>query len=227
MRADVRTSFEAIPGTGSIPDTGSMLMRQMIQPVLVGVMLAGIGTSAASSLPAELVPQALQPAQQTTSGKPVAGIQSGAAIAELRRLSGLTWDQLARLFSVSRRALHFWASGKPMMPTNEEHLQRLLSVLRKIDRGSASANRRELLAAREDSAIALDLLQERQYDAVVSLISTTTAVTRISTPKLAPQALALRTPPPPEKLIDALQDRIHQDLGTVRIAKSVRVKRDG
>ena len=163
----------------------------------------------------------------TTSGKPVAGIQSGAAIAELRRLSGLTWDQLARLFSVSRRALHFWASGKPMMPTNEEHLQRLLSVLRKIDRGSASANRRELLAAREDSAIALDLLQERQYDAVVSLISTTTAVTRISTPKLAPQALALRTPPPPEKLIDALQDRIHQDLGTVRIAKSVRVKRDG
>lgn len=221
MRADVRTSFEAIPGTGS------MLMRQMIQPVLVGVMLAGIGTSAASSLPAELVPQALQPAQQTTSGKPVAGIQSGAAIAELRRLSGLTWDQLARLFSVSRRALHFWASGKPMMPTNEEHLQRLLSVLRKIDRGSASANRRELLAAREDSAIALDLLQERQYDAVVSLISTTTAVTRISTPKLAPQALALRTPPPPEKLIDALQDSIHQDLGTVRIAKSVRVKRDG
>ena len=125
------------------------------------------------------------------------------------------------------RALHFWASGKPMMPTNEEHLQRLLSVLRKIDRGSASANRRELLAAREDSAIALDLLQERQYDAVVSLISTTTAVTRISTPKLAPQALALRTPPPPEKLIDALQDRIHQDLSTVRIAKSVRVKRDG
>lgn len=63
--------------------------------------------------------------------------------------------------------------------------------------------------------------------AKVSLISTTTAVTRISTPKLAPQALALRTPPPPEKLIDALQDRIHQDLGTVRIAKSVRVKRDG
>lgn len=63
--------------------------------------------------------------------------------------------------------------------------------------------------------------------AVVSLISTTTAVTRISTPKLAPQALALRTPPPPEKLIDALQDRIHQDLSTVRIAKSVRVKRDG
>ena len=45
--------------------------------------------------------------------------------------------------------------------------------------------------------------------------------------KLEAQALALRTPPPPEKLIDALQDRIHQDLGTVRIAKSVRVKRDG
>jgi len=45
--------------------------------------------------------------------------------------------------------------------------------------------------------------------------------------KASRQVIVDRTPPPPEKLIDALQDRIHQDLGTVRIAKSVRVKRDG
>jgi transcriptional regulator with XRE-family HTH domain len=185
-------------------------------------MLAGIGTSAA--LPSERAAQA----QQTTSGTRFNSAQhSGAAIAELRRLSGLTWDQLANLFSVSRRALHFWASGKPMTPTNEEHLQRLLSVLRTIDRGSATENRRELLAAREDSTIALDLLQERLYDAAVSLITTAGAANRISAPKLSPQAAALRVPRSPDRLVDALHDRVHQDLSAVRIAKTMRVKSDG
>jgi DNA-binding transcriptional regulator YiaG len=189
-------------------------------------MLAGIGTSAA--LPSERAAQALLPAQQTTSGARLNTAEhSGAAIAELRRLSGLTWDQLARLFSVSRRALHFWASGKPMTPTNEEHLQRLLSVLRTIDRGSATANRRELLAAREDSAIALDLLQERLYDAAVSLITTAGAVNRISAPKISPQAAALRAPSSPDRLADALHERVHRDLSAVRIAKTMRVKSDG
>ncbi len=215
------TSFEASPWAGS------MLMQAIKKPMLVGVMLAGIGTSSASSLPAELVHQALQPAQQTTSGAAlVAANHSGSAIAELRRLSGLSWDQLANLFPVSRRALHFWASGKPMTPANEEHLQRLLSVLRKIDRGSASANRRELLAAREDSPIALDLLHEKKYDFVVSLIGTADARGRISAPKLSPHAVALRMPPSPERLLGAVQDGSHHGLGIVRIAKSVRVKSD-
>ena len=35
------------------------------------------------------------------------------AVSELRRISGLTWEQLAWLFGVSRRSVHFWASGKP------------------------------------------------------------------------------------------------------------------
>ena len=92
---DARTTFESVPGAGSI------LMRQVVLPRLVGasIMLAGIGTSAA--LPSERATQVLQSAQQTTSGAKLDTVErSGAAIAELRRLSGLTWDQLARLFSV-------------------------------------------------------------------------------------------------------------------------------
>lgn len=215
------TSFEPSPWAGS------MLMQAIKRPMLVGVMLAGIGTSTAPSLPAELVHQALQPAQQTTPGAAlVVSDHSGSAIAELRRLSGLSWDQLAQLFSVTRRALHFWASGKPMTPANEEHLQRLLTVLRKIDRGSATANRRELLASREKGAIALDLLHQQKYDSVVSLIGIADARHRITAPKLSPRALALRTPPSPEHLVGAVQDGSHHDLEFVRSAKSVRVKSD-
>ena len=84
--------------------------------------------------------------------------EAGAVIGELRRLSGLTWDQLARLFGVSRRSVHFWASGKPMAPSNEEHLRRLLAVVRKVDRGSARANRAILLGADEDGISLFDLL---------------------------------------------------------------------
>jgi len=48
-----------------------------------------------------------------------------------------------------------------------------------------------------------------------------------SAPKLSAQALALRLPPPPEVLANALQDSIHRELGGARIGKSVRVKSDG
>ena len=89
---------------------GAMLMRQRREPVLVGVMLAGIGTSTASAMLADPFSMSSRPAQQTTSGTSVMLVEHAeVAIAELRCLSGLTWDQLARLFNVSRRSLHFWA----------------------------------------------------------------------------------------------------------------------
>lgn len=204
----------------------SMLMQSSKPTTLVGKMLAETGTSPSSWLPNKLVLQALQPAKQTTSGAVVV-VNAGAAIGELRRLSGLTWDQLARLFSVSRRALHFWASGKPMTSANEEHLQRLLGVLRKIDRGSASANRRELLEARLGNDIALDLLHQRRYELVVSVVGAGDIKPRLIAPKLSAKAAALRMPPAPEQLVGALQDSVHHEVGIVREGKSVRVNSDG
>jgi len=146
---------------------------------------------------------------------------AGTAIGELRRLSGFTWDQLARLFNVSRQSLHFWASGKPMAPSNEEHLQRLLAVVRKIDRGSASANRTALLGVREDGSLPFDLLAVGDYDRVLSLLGPGEAH-RVSPPKLSDEARAARAPRPPEELVAALQDRIHPTSGRLLAAKAVR-----
>src|SRR5205823_135962 len=109
--------------------------------------------------------------EQTNSG--VRGqepLSSGSAIMELRRLSGLTWDQLARLFGVTSRSLHFWASGKPLTPANEERLNRLLATIRKLDRGSARENRSLLLTVRRDSIIPFDLLLAGQYEQVLALL---------------------------------------------------------
>jgi len=158
----------------------------------------------------------------TTSGfAPVPSIRSGSAIGELRRLSGLTWEQLAHLVGVSRRTLHFWASGKEMGPANQEHLQRILGVLRRIDRGTARENRRILLESGEDGLFATDLLANKRYELVVSLLGPGGAA-RVSSPRLSSEALAARRPRPPQDLVAALQTPIHREKGTPRAARTVR-----
>ena len=201
---------------------GAMLPRQIHKPMIVGLLLAGLGTSAAIAPSVDLVLR--RTAHQTTTGASVAVVKpAGDAISELRRLSGLTWDQLGRLFNVSRRALHFWVSGRPMTPSNEENLQRLLALVRKIDRGSASANRAILLGVREDGSLPIDLMAAGDYDRAFTLLGPGDA-RRMLPPTLAPEVRPARAPLPPEELVGALQDRIHRDDGTVRAAKSVRVR---
>lgn len=215
------TSPESRPVFDSTSAAGSMLMRQVREPVLVGCMLAGLGTSTACAAPQEVLWRSHRSLEQTTAGAVVPSVQpAGAAIGELRRLSGLTWDQLARVFSVSRRSLHFWASGKPMAPSNEEHLQRVLAVVRKIDRGSASVNRTALLGVRDDGSIPFDLLIAGDYERVVSLLGAGDA-TRTSPPRISHEARAVRTPRPPEELVGALQDRIHPTSGRLLAAKPI------
>ena len=51
-------------------------------------------------------------------------------LGELRRLTGLTWDALARVFGVSRRAVHLWANGGRMKDANARQLAGLLAQAR-------------------------------------------------------------------------------------------------
>jgi DNA-binding transcriptional regulator YiaG len=202
------------------------MLRQVREPVLVGCMLAGLGTSTSPALSPEIAQRWQRPAAQTSAGaSAVVAVSAGAAISELHRLSGLTWEQLARLFNVSRRSLHFWASGKPMAPSNEEHLQRLLSVVRKLDRGSASENRTLLLGVREDGSLPFDLLAARNYDRVLALIGPGSGRKTVPPSKLSPEAQAARAPRPPEELVGALQDRIHPASGRLLAAKPIKISR--
>ncbi|MHB8255455.1 MAG: XRE family transcriptional regulator [Acidiferrobacter sp.] len=215
-----------MPSTfGSTSAAGPMRWREVARPVLLGAMLASAGASTTCAIPTNMAAYLQFSAGQTTAGAqvPLVVASAGPVIGELRRLSGLTWDQLARLFNVSRRSVHFWASGKPMAPSNEEHLWRLLVVVRKVDRGSARANRAILLGAHEDGILPFDLLAAREYERVLSLLGSGEGY-RTSTPKISEDARILRAPQRPEKLVGALQDRIHRNEGTVRVAKSVRIR---
>jgi len=199
---------------------GAMLPRQIRAPFIAGLLLVGFGTSTTTAPNLEIIPRTIQ---QTATGasalkaKPVAN-----AVSELRRLSGLTWDQLGRLFNVTRRAVHFWASGGRMSPTNEERLQRILGLMRTVDRGSANENRALLLSILDDGSLPFDRLAAGDYARVLELLGPS-EVRRTSPLPQSPEMLAARAPLSPEALVGALPDRIHRDRGKIRVAKSVRV----
>ena len=144
------------------------------------------------------------------------------AITELRRLSGLTWDQLARLFGVSRRSVHLWVSGKPMNAQNEERLHRILALLKDIDRGSADENRKLLLTPTDGGQRPIDLLAEEEYEKVRETLGPGIGRHRPKLTPLSAGAWGARLPPKPEQLVDARHEPIHKEPGEGRAA---RVKR--
>jgi DNA-binding transcriptional regulator YiaG len=211
---------ESTSAAGAMRSAGTIGVRP-----LFAVTLRPVGTSVTSALPVEPM---VEPTEQTTSGATIVSEdRAGAVIAELRRTSGLTWDQLARLCGVSRRSLHFWASGSTMTSANEEKLQRVLAEIRQADRGSAAANRAMLLSADTGGALPFDLLATGQYERARDAMGPGRGPARIVLPSLSQAEKDARAPMRPEDLVGALQDRIHRDNKVIRAARSAKAKGRG
>jgi len=149
---------------------------------------------------------------------------TAAAVSELRRLSGLTWGQLAQVLGVSRRSLHFWASGQSLNASNEDHLRRTLMALTQADRGTARANRQMLMEGRA-GVLPLDLLREHNYKEFLHRVGQGAGRSKLHLQPLSQTARNARKPLPPEQLIDAHQDPIHRDVGRGRAAHTKRKPR--
>jgi transcriptional regulator with XRE-family HTH domain len=201
-------------------------------PAMARVLLRGplyIEGTAARRLLTDEWENVLVPLPQTSAGRTYVGEaedpqSTSSAIMELRRLSGLTWEQLATLFGVARRSLHFWASGKPVSAPNEERLRRLLAAVRKADRGFAAKNRAMLLEDR-DGVVPFDLLARGELDTFLELVGAGPGRRELKLTPLSPEAQAGRRPQPPEELVGALQDRVHVDVGRVRPGRAVKIKK--
>jgi hypothetical protein len=203
---------------------GTFFARQVREPLIVGLIAVGIGTST-HPLPAVIALQASRPQQQTTSGVSIELREPApTAIAALRRLTGFTWEQVAKLFGVSRRSVHFWASGSRMANDNRAHLERVLETVRFIDRGSAAENRGAILASTADGTTLLDQLATGHYDAVIAALGPGRQRVASTTAALSPFAKAARLPHPPEELVDAYHERVHEESGPTRAGRSVRTE---
>lgn len=65
------------------------------------------------------------PTQQNVTHLPSERLTTGEQVSALKEQSGLTWGQVADLFGVSRRAVHFWVEGGNMAAYNVARLQHL------------------------------------------------------------------------------------------------------
>lgn len=129
----------------------------------------------------------------------------GAEIFKIRHLSGLTWDELATVFGVSRRSLHHWANGKPINAANEDRVRRVLATLQRIDRGEAQRNRALLMTPCPDGGLVIDLLRRADFETVERLVQAGPG--RLSPAgRLSAEAAAARRPPSPAELVDARHD---------------------
>lgn len=152
---------------------------------------------------------------------------TGKAITELRRLSGLTWDQLGQLFEVSRRSVFFWASGKPLSAPHEERLLCVLDIVRAADRGDAQRNRAMLFEAR-DGQTPFDLLTSQHFDDARTRLGPGPGRRPTPSRPLDATGRAARQPLPPATLVDARHDRVHRDIGRAIAVRTVRdTRREG
>jgi hypothetical protein len=139
------------------------------------------------------------------------GFRARDAIFELKRLSGLTWEELAAFLSVTRRSLHLWANGGSINTLNERHVRDLLMAMRELDRGTAQENRALLLAPLQGGDVTVgDLLRSRQFGDAVTLVGRGRGRPTPSVPR--------ETLWKPEKLsvadmLGTSADRIHTDEG--------------
>lgn len=210
-----------ITGGSGTSSGGNMIARSLRVICLTGAFyIGGTHSAVASSYPSLYDPAF----DQTNSG--LAAEQTtpvGPAIMELRRLSGMTWEQLASLFEVSRRTVHFWASGKALNSYNEEKLYQTLSTIRQIDRGTAQENRELLFTAQAGSRPPIELIRSGHYAEVVRLFGQSTSQPSPLTP-LSDAAWNARRPASPEKLVGALHDAVQVRTGRTRMARTLRVK---
>lgn len=205
--------------SSSTSASGAMGAAPVAQALFIG-FIGVTGTSAALA-PPQPVQQNIRSLERTSACESLSVEGRAAAIGELRRLTGLTWDQLARLLRVSRRTLHFWASGKAMLPANEEHIQRVLGVVRQMDRGSAGQNKKMLFEAASHGILAYDLLARGQYDDAAISLGRGYA-SRVSVPQLSPETISARRPMPPNQWLAEPDVLVHTSLGARRSAKTVR-----
>jgi hypothetical protein len=208
--------------------TGSTYLRSTEQLVEFPRTFGTGGTVLPSAESDILFDFFLRPSRTSTFGIFVQAIQevsTSRALHEIRLKTGLTWDQLSKIFHVDRRSLHFWASGKALSAIHEEQLFRLLKVFRRIDRGSARENRAILLnPLGRSNQTPFEKLVSGDFDGALSLVDSS-QITRRRSPVPSAEQVADRLPSSPFSFDGDIDDSPLPTSGLYRASKRVRIKR--
>lgn len=86
--------------------------------------------------------------------------------------TGLTWDQVARAFDVSRRTAHLWANGSKVSASNAEAIHAFAALVREAIGPSPVETRAALLAVGADGLSPIDRFRRAQYNATAAVSGT-------------------------------------------------------
>jgi hypothetical protein len=85
----------------------------------------------------------------------------GEAVRRLHEASGLTWDQLGKLFGVSRRAVHHWANDSRMTARNARLLGELTRLVESLPGPGPEDRRAQLLTPQDNGYSVFDITRAR------------------------------------------------------------------
>jgi DNA-binding transcriptional regulator YiaG len=84
------------------------------------------------------------------------------SVRALRRRSGLTWDELARIFGVTRRTLYNWSIGGQVSAAHAQALAQVIARVHEVDAGDPKLTRSRLLAPTDSGATLYTRLVQQQ-----------------------------------------------------------------
>ena len=173
---------------------------------LIATTLPGLATATSTG-------ESIVPCSERTAAGPNGQIEhapaesTAEAIMEIRRRSGLTWEELGDLFDVSRRSVHHWANGKSVTASHDRTIRRMLAAVRHLDQGDQVGTRALLLAVDQATGVStLDLMKDGRFDEAMGRVAGAPAPGPHHTP-LSRDAQDARRPRAPALLLGAEQER--------------------
>ena len=187
-------------------DAGPAAM--LIPTTLPGSATANTYTQGSMAMWATVRPHVERTAAGPTGQIDLMPAESAAeAIMEIRRRSGLTWEELSDLFDVSRRSVHHWANGKPLASRHDRKIRKMLAAVRHLDQGDQLGTRSLLLAIDHvRGSSTLDLLKDGRFDEAVGRVEGVLAPEPQRIP-LSSASWDARQPQAPLSLLEAEQER--------------------
>ncbi len=164
-----------------------------------------------------------QPDESTTANimgqvDPIPIKTTAEAVLEIRRRSGLTWDELSEIFDVSRRSVHHWANGKRISAGNERVIYRTLEAIDHLDEGNQVKTRARLLDVGISGLSPFNMLVSHKFEQVTDLIQGAAKLARHSLP-LSPESLEARRPAVPISLLSANPGRFKSSASKARLVR--------
>lgn len=137
--------------TGGTTPTGHVELRQPSQSATYG----GLSSRTRVALTARQQP--------VNDQEEVSLPELARSVRSMHQRSGLTWDELARIFGVTRRTLYNWSIGGQVSAANAQAIAEVIRSLHEIDSGDPKITRSRLLAPTQNGAtLYAKLLEQRR-----------------------------------------------------------------